>query len=67
MPDEKVACTTVSPHLVLLSYMQVQFYLPLQQLHSDSEHFNKRVCYVIKTTTVERIPDMKLNTANIWS
>ena len=58
MPDEKVACTTTSPHLHLLSHIQAQCYLPLQQLHS--EDFNKRVCYVMEITTAERIPDMKL-------
>ena len=57
---EKVACATVSPHLSLLSYIPVQCYPPLWQLHCDFRDFNNGVCHVLKITTADSSPDMGL-------
>ena len=61
MLGEKVGCTTVSPHLCMLSY-RVQCYLPLQQLHSIFRDFNDGVCYVMKIPRSECNPDKELKT-----
>ena len=63
---EEVARAAVFPHLCMLSYMQMQCYSPLQQLHSAFMAFNKRVCQVMKNTVAESNPDTELlNTTNV--
>ena len=44
MLGEEVACAAVSPNLYIMSYIKVQCYLPLRQLHSDFGDFTNRVC-----------------------
>ena len=54
---EKVVCAAVSPLLYTLPYMQVQWYLPLQQPHFNFPDFNNGDFYVMKITIAESNPD----------
>ena len=58
MMGEKVAYAPVSPHMYILSYMQVRRYPPLRQLHSDFGDFRTGDCRVMKITMDENNPDM---------
>ena len=40
MLGEKVVCAAVSPHLCMLSHIQVQCYPPLGLMHSNFGDFN---------------------------
>ena len=51
MLGEEVACAAVSPNLYIMSYIKVQCYLPLRQLHSDFGDFNNGVYHVMKITS----------------
>ena len=53
-------CTTLFPHLYLLSYIHAQCYLPFWHLHSEFVDFNNRVCRVMKSIVAEINP-------NIWA
>ena len=44
------------PHKCALSYVQVQCYLPLQQLHTDFRDFSDGDCHVMNTEREQRFP-----------
>ena len=62
MLGEKVACAAISPHLFILSYMEVQCYPPLWQLQSDFGDFSNGVFHVMKITKAESNPGIGLIT-----
>ena len=55
---EKVVFAIISSHLYTLSYIYVQCYLPLWQLHSDFGDFNGGVCPEMKITVAESNPGL---------
>ena len=58
MLAERAACSSVSPHFYVLSYIQMQGYQSLRQLHFDSRDHNSGVCHVMKITIAESNPDV---------
>ena len=60
MSGERVASAAISPHLCTLSYIQMHYYLPLQQLHFSFGDFSNRVCHFLKIFVVESSLDMGL-------
>ena len=67
MLGEKVACATVFPHLDIRSYMHVQWYLLLWQLHFDFGDFSSGACHIMRITIAERNPDTGLLTEETFA
>lgn len=57
MMDERHASAAVFPQLRILSYIQVQCYLPFWPLRYDFGKFSDGVCHVVKITVAESTPD----------
>ena len=60
MLGEKAACAAFSQHRYMPSYITVPRYPLLWQLHSDCGDFHDGVCHVMKISTAESNPDMRL-------
>ena len=67
MLGEKVECAAVSPHLRILSYIQVQYFPLLLQLFFDFGDFNDRICQVVEMSVAENNDDMGLLTQQLAS
>ena len=55
MLGEKVVCAAVSPHLYILSYIQVQSCPPQRKLRTNFGDLNNGVCHVIGLTQLKEI------------
>ena len=60
--EEGSVCNRFPTPVCILSYILVQCYLQLWQLHSDFGDFSNEVCHVTKITTAESNPYMGLLT-----